>query len=119
MKAANEQSLVKLLLQWLRARGICAWRNNNTGLRRKKRDGTEFWAAPAMKGVSDILGIVPMSTDGDGIIGRSLAIEAKVGRNKPTPDQLAFLDMVRRAGGLAIVAYSVDDVEQALAAVER
>lgn len=39
-----------------------------------------------------------------------LWVEAKAGRNKPTPDQEAWLTTERAAGGAAIVAYSLDDI---------
>ena len=43
--------------------------------------------------------------------GRFIALEAKVGRNKPTKLQAATIDQIRRAGGTAAVVYSVEDVQ--------
>ena len=43
----------------------------------------------------------------------SLAIEVKTGRNKPTEAQAAFLKKIKENGGLAIVAYGIEDVEKA------
>lgn len=37
------------------------------------------------------------------------AVEVKAGRRKPTEEQTRFLDAVRAAGGIAILAYSVTD----------
>lgn len=37
------------------------------------------------------------------------AVEVKTGRLKPTDKQLNFIDQVRKSGGYAGVAYSVDD----------
>ena len=60
------------------------------------------------KGVADILGAYK---------GRPLAIEVKVGANKPEPDQEEFLRLwMRRGGGISVVAYSLDDVITALRA---
>lgn len=57
-----------------------------------------------MVGVADILGIYR---------GRPLAIEVKAGKNKPSDAQRIFLASFERAGGLAVVAYSVEDVVKA------
>lgn len=63
----------------------------------------KFQRFGASKGVSDILGVLAPS-------GRILAIELKVGRDRLSAEQLVFLGMVTRFGGLAIEARSVDDV---------
>lgn len=55
----------------------------------------------AVAGVSDLLG---WSTG-----GIFTAIECKIGNRKPTPEQSAFLDLVRRSGGRAGIARSVED----------
>lgn len=49
------------------------------------------------------------------IKGRSVWIDAKIGRDKLKPEQVKFADAVIRAGGLAFAAYSVDDVRNRLA----
>jgi hypothetical protein len=59
-----------------------------------------------MPGVSDILGCLPG--------GRLLAVECKGPGNCPTRAQLAFLDAVANAGGLAVVVYDIWDLEAAL-----
>lgn len=43
-----------------------------------------------------------------------LWIEVKAGRNKPTPAQLAWHEAERAAGGVVVVAYSVEDVLRVL-----
>ena len=42
--------------------------------------------------------------------GQFYGIEVKVGRNKPSPLQLANLRAIAKAGGVDIVAYSLEDV---------
>lgn len=42
------------------------------------------------------------------------AIEVKYGRNRPTPEQLAFIELVKKSGGRAGVAYSVDEARHIL-----
>ena len=46
--------------------------------------------------------------------GSFIALEAKVGRNKPTKLQSATIDKIRQAGGTAAVVYSVEDVRAVL-----
>jgi len=54
------------------------------------------------RGQADILGFMPD--------GRFLAVECKASDGKLRPEQELFLGRVRRAGGVAIVARSVDDL---------
>lgn len=46
--------------------------------------------------------------------GRFIALEAKVGKNQPTRLQAATIDQIRRAGGIACVVRSVDEVKEIL-----
>lgn len=57
----------------------------------------------AQAGTSDITGC---SKD-----GRFIAIECKIKPNKPTELQEAYLEEIRKRGGIAIVAYSFEDIE--------
>ena len=50
--------------------------------------------------------------------GRFIALEAKVGKNKPTKLQAATIDKIRQAGGTAAVVYSVEDVKAVLSEME-
>ena len=59
------------------------------------------------KGCADILG---QTTD-----GLFVAIEVKRAHTQPTPEQVAFLGRVSRAGGIAFVARCADDVAKGLA----
>jgi hypothetical protein len=60
----------------------------------------------ASPGTSDITGC---SKD-----GRFVAVECKIRPNKPTELQEAYLEEVRKRGGIALVAYDLSDVEQIL-----
>lgn len=62
--------------------------------------------AGLVEGSADIIGI------GEG--GWFIAIEVKTGKAKPTERQRRFVDMVKRMGGIAGVARSVEDVDQIL-----
>ncbi|MFH8039046.1 MAG: hypothetical protein QXJ14_03485 [Candidatus Aenigmatarchaeota archaeon] len=96
---SKEASLKKQILDFLRLNKIFAWNNRNVGVYNPK---TGHYIPSQIKGVSDIIGILPD--------GRFLAIEVKVNNNKPTIYQLAFLEEVLRNNGIAILAYSLDDV---------
>jgi len=55
--------------------------------------------------VADIIGIFK---------GKPLAIEVKWGKGKTTEKQDKFLEDFRKNGGIAFVAYSIDDVVKEL-----
>lgn len=56
-------------------------------------------------GVADILGIFR---------GKPLAIEVKMKGNKPTEKQKEYLARFKKEGGIAFVAYSLEDVQKEL-----
>jgi len=49
--------------------------------------------------------------------GKFIALEAKVGRNQPTRLQAATNELIRRAGGVAAVVRSVDEVKEIMQAI--
>ncbi len=102
MKAPRETDLVNACLTLLKLRGIYSWRQNMSGIKRRDRAGREFWAAPGMRGVSDILALLPG--------GRLFAIETKSATGKLTAEQQAFQDAVNHAGGYAVVVRDVSDL---------
>lgn len=72
----------------------------------------------AAAGVSDLLGWTTVAVAGEGGLAPAAifcAIEGKFGRRGTTPEQAAFLGLVRRAGGRAGVARSVEDAAIILA----
>ena len=48
--------------------------------------------------------------------GRFIAIEVKLDYNKPSPLQAYYIKYIQKLGGLAIEAYSLDDVKQLIRA---
>jgi hypothetical protein len=60
----------------------------------------------AFKGCSDIIGQLKT--------GHFLAVEVKRPGNTATDEQEAFLGRVSKAGGLAVLAYSAEEVQEAL-----
>jgi len=78
--------------------GCVVWRNNTGAL----TDATGRLVRYGLcKGSADIIGIAPD--------GRFLAVECKTATGRVRPEQVQFLDAVRKAGGLAGVARSADD----------
>jgi hypothetical protein len=103
----KEQELVKLILQYLNLKGHFCWRNNTGAVKsiytdKHGKSRTRMWWA-GIKGASDILGVLKG--------GKFLAIECKIGKNKPTIHQQNFLNQIHQRGGLAIVAYNLEDVK--------
>lgn len=78
-----------------------AW-SNNTGVLRDRGDRPVRYGLP---GSSDILACIK---------GRFVGIEAKVGRDAVRANQRKFGTALTAAGGLYIVARSIDDVRDAL-----
>lgn len=101
MKAPTENDVVQACLQWLALHNVMAWRNQTTGLYDPTRK--VFRKFTGLKGVSDILGILPG--------GRFLAVEAKKKGGYPSPEQREFIQNVNDRGGIAFVARSTEDLE--------
>lgn len=105
MKPLLEKDIQKQILDWLRLHGATAIRVNSGAMAGDYKGKKRFVRMNDTVGCSDILCCWR---------GRFVAIEVKRPGNKPTLDQESFLQTVERSGGLAIVAYSVDDVEKEL-----
>lgn len=64
------------------------------------------------EGLSDLAGYAPVTITQD-MVGQTVAVlslvEVKAGRDRPTPKQLQVIDVVKRAGGRAGIARSVND----------
>ena len=114
--STTETDLVRACLDWLALHRIKAWRMNNTGIFDPvKKIHRRFHG---LRGVSDILGILPQTVRLDGgdeeTFGNFLAIEVKKPGEKPRPDQQAFLQDIRAAGGIALCVHSLDELEEQL-----
>lgn len=120
--ARRESAIQREILAYLATvPGVVAWRAN-VGAMRGEHKGKRWFVRFGAPGMSDLVGwretpVVRLmgGLDLHMTMPRWLAIEVKRPGEHPTPAQLAFLERVRRAGGIALVAYSLDDVRQALA----
>jgi hypothetical protein len=121
-RRGTETATVRAILDYLHLRGILAWRQNSRVVMLPGKGGKERpYRMGGVKGMSDVIGCVPHEilipptariVNGPQRVGRLLAIEVKSAEGKPTPEQLAFLQAVVRAGGIAFVARSVKDVQE-------
>lgn len=106
----TEQQLVNQILGYLNYKGYYCYRQNSGVSRSEYTDKkgitkTRMWRS-GIKGIADIVGISPK--------GKYVAIECKIEPNKPTLLQKLFLDEVRQRGGIAMVIYSLEDLEKQL-----
>lgn len=98
----KETQLVKQIIDYLNYRGHFVQRTNSGSLRFHDANGRSNFIKLAHAGTADITGCSRN--------GKFLAIECKIGKNKTTDLQNAYLEEIRKRGGIAVVAYSLDDV---------
>ena len=67
-------------------------------------------SAHQMAGIPDIVGVYK---------GRFIACETKMPGNKPSAIQQHRISQIEAAGGLCVVAYSVEEAEELLKRLER
>jgi hypothetical protein len=71
-----------------------------------------------LRGVSDILGILPqrvnVTGEGEVCFGNLLAVEVKRAGESPRPEQTAFLARVNELGGVGLCVHSVGELETRL-----
>lgn len=93
----RESDIQHGIIEYLELIGALVVKVNNTGI--MKANGS--YIPPREKGIADILCCYR---------GRFYAIEVKRPGGKVTPYQEAFLVSVRKAGGIPLVAYSLQEV---------
>jgi hypothetical protein len=100
MRHELEKDIQRGILDYLALNGFIAVKYHSTvGV---AREGRYIPIKTGVIGTADILACAPD--------GRFWAIEVKRKGGRATPEQLAFLERVRKAGGVAILAHSIDDV---------
>jgi hypothetical protein len=92
-----EGLVVAAALHYLQFRGVFCWRNNTGSY---KPEGTDRFIKYGYRGSADILGI--------DVQGRFWAVECKAGKGKLSSYQEAFLEEIRRRGGVGIVVRDTD-----------
>ena len=104
MAEKPETELIRQIREYLRLRGAVTTRVNS-GMTVIEGERGRRMIRGAEAGTADILVCFN---------GRYVAIECKVGDNKPTKLQNEFLSSVREAGGIAFAAWSIEDVDREL-----
>lgn len=102
MKVATpEKAIQRAIIDWLNTiPAIKCWRQNTGAVTAKYKGRTRF-VRYGQPGQSDIGGIISPH-------GVMLQIEVKRPGNKPTDDQYEWLEMVRRAAGIAFWSDSLE-----------
>ena len=113
---ASERDIQSSILDYLAILKIPAFRRNTgaTVLNYQSKAGAmkKRLVRFSEKGQSDIWGVIPANFLEPG--GRHFEIEVKRPGGKPTPEQQEWIDRMRRAGCIAFVAHSVEEVQKAL-----
>jgi hypothetical protein len=101
----SEASVQAGCLELLRLRGVQAWRNNSRVFFVPGKGGkSRPMRAGFGNGSADIVGLLPGS-------GRFLAVECKRPGEKPTKDQVAWLNGVNDTGGFACWVSTIAGLE--------
>lgn len=108
MKSPRESDIQRSILDYLALLRILCWRNNSGAVALGEGKSRRY-VRYGQKGSSDILGVLPPS-------GRLLCIEVKRPGNRPTEHQTAWLERMRAAGAVCVVAYGIEDVQRVLRA---
>ena len=118
MRLANrEKDVLSACLQWLRMKGVWCWRQNQGAI---PLEGGGYRRFVGLKGVADILGILPQTVrvvgdDAPVTFGNLLAVETKRLGEHPRPEQADFLRQVNERGGVGVCVHSVGELEELLA----
>jgi hypothetical protein len=108
MKGMKEADVLRACLGYLRLRGFVHFRVNGGAMAVPASGGRKrFVRFTSARGVPDIIAVAPGS-------GRFIGIETKSPGGRLTPDQEAFANAVRKAGGISLCVRSVGDLAEEL-----
>ena len=99
MQKTSETELVQQIRLAVSRIGCVVFRNNQGSFKDKNGRWVKFGVCNP--GGSDLIG---WTKD-----GKFLALEVKIEGKRPKPEQVTFVNAVRRAGGVAAIVYSVQD----------
>ena len=105
---------MKAVIQYINARGGLAWRNQSGRTLIRSGDKTRA-IQMGRKGLPDVVGVWPCPDFYPSKVGVLIAVECKRPGNTLTPAQELMLAELRKRGAIVVVAYSITDVEKALA----
>lgn len=104
----QEGAIVAACLEFLHYAGVTAWRNNSGAVKYKNASGASRFLRYGKVGSADIIGWMPD--------GRFLGVECKTSTGRLSETQKVWLAELRKSGGVAVVARSVDDLIEAMSA---
>lgn len=103
----TETEFGKLADQYLSTLGCFVIRVNSGAVKAMNRDGSmRFVRFNSQKGCSDRIVCMPD--------GRFMALELKVGKRKPTPEQVEFLEQVGFRRGYGLCVWNMDQLQDAM-----
>lgn len=109
-----EQHIQQLILRSCGRGPVRLWRNNVGRLLDRQGRMVTFGLCP---GSADLIGYRTLEITAD-MVGQQIAVfaavEVKSPTGRPTPQQTAWLEHVRAAGGIAGIARSVNDAQHLL-----
>lgn len=108
----KEAEILKACLDWLEWKGYTAWRMPISPVMRGGGQNKLRFSPSPLKGFPDICGIL------NNFPGRLWACELKTPSGKLSEDQRIWIDKLSRAGVVAIVARSLEEMISALYAAE-
>lgn len=103
-----QKSAAVLLNGWIYKGQLIVWCHVPNGGSRNSREGMKLKQMGVKRGVVDI----HIFTPANGYNG--LAIELKVQPNKPTAEQVEWLEKLKRCGWKTSVVYGLDELEEIL-----
>ena len=116
-KKKPEAQLQAAIRDWLRAKGCLVIRINSGMVPAVYNGKRRMIRFNDTAGVSDLVACIPkppLWSSSPAPHALFAAIEVKANNGKTTESQEAFLESIRKAGGIAFVARSIADVEREL-----
>lgn len=98
MEKIKEKDIQKQILDYLDIKRIFHYKSNNVGIFRRD---TGSYIPSGVLGLPDIICVIK---------GIYIGIEVKVPGGKQSDNQKAFQESLEKAGGIYILAYSLDDL---------
>jgi hypothetical protein len=101
----READIQKQASDYLKLKGWIIFKHRNVGI--YKHATNRYIPLPfGEKGISDLIGCSPK--------GRFGAFEIKKPGGRPSPEQIDFLRRINEKGGIGVLAYSLDDIINAV-----
>lgn len=98
----READIQRSIIEYLTIKQHFVWRQNS-GMFTGEYKGKKRFIRAGIKGIADIIGVHART-------GHMIAIEVKRTGEFPTAEQFEFISHVKKCGGTAFIAYSLEDV---------